>query len=142
VLFESMPKAFRPVSSLTSNGNCAVPRRTATLLTLLAGLLWLITAALSNLGQSGHIPRDSASLEARRPVSEALQLQASTAWRETSVQRKDSGRGRPQSKTTVKVQLSTLLAASSPLRPQVAPRCVSQSFLICRTRNPRDPPAA
>lgn len=133
-----MSKALRPITRLASGGPC-LRRRTPALLPLLAALVGVIAATLWSLAQIPVALGDPASFESAGPATEALLPEVSTAGRDTSGQRKDGAR--PEGKTALKLQSGTLLPAAAVLRSRATPQRF-QSFLSCRTRNPRDPPAA
>jgi hypothetical protein len=136
-----MPSGFRSVPS--SDGARAKAMRAPTALGIFAALLWAIAASLVGFFQSVSVLGDPLSFQAARLGAKALKPQASLVWRDKSDQRRYGGRQPPKAEPVpAALQARILLATSVRLQQGIAPQRVSQSFLICRTRNPRDPPAA
>jgi hypothetical protein len=136
VLWELMPK-----QSLSTAYLASVYRRTAVVLALLAGVVWLAAGGAAPVRVSDPLA-ELTSLESTRPSTKALHAQAGPAWRETRAQRSYSGRTSPNAKAALQPSAHTLVTSSAIINLPAIPQCISQFFLSCRTRNPRDPPLA
>lgn len=120
----------------------AAPPRASAILVVFA-VAWSMVCGLGWLGaQAKNAVRGYASFELGGAATKALRPQVGPIWREASGARKEGGHNRPQTKALGAGAAQAAFLVSSAPTVTAAPQHVAQSFLSCRTWNPRDPPLA
>lgn len=114
--------------------------RTSACRILLILLAAVIAASIGPSRGSKHDLAQPLSLEPGGVGAQVLRPHAGVLWRNPSSLRKESGGAQPKAASRGEYPRAVVVAGS-PDAPELHPQR-HQSFLSCRTWNPRDPPLA
>src|SRR5262245_34183864 len=127
-----------PPEAGSEPGRAGAPAGGCSLLLILLAAVWV-----ASIGLAGGTSRDFAhplSIESGDPGAKALRPHASVLWRNPSSLRKEGGAAQPKS-ASCPGPAQAMVVAAHVGRPTCLPQ-PHQSFLTCRTWNPRAPPLA